>query len=370
MFIFIELSLIIIVVAVVVFFLYRPPKNTSVELNASNIAISKDKLGELESDYNNSLIDETNYLSAKEEIKLNLAAELSNEDNKKKFYNKHIVAIFSAVFIIVGSYLIYEQVKFEEKLSIDNVGAIKAHLKENPNDVKAYQMLGLAFNIEGKLDEAINAYAKAYELGSRENSLLTEYASLLATKNGGDFTGLPAKLVADAIKQDDKSVQALYLAGVIAANNSDLELAQNIWQRALALSTKDSEDFIMLSDTLKRLAEFLTQNNNQIIQVIVDIDPEIYKEFFTGFILVYAQEEQKPMPVAISKIPLSEFIGLVELSDDNSMMQTKKLSSLESVIIKARLSKTGGAIKQDGDIEVATNLVAVKNQVLELKIGE
>jgi cytochrome c-type biogenesis protein CcmH len=57
------------------------------------------------------------------------------------------------------------------------------------------------------------------------------------------------------------------------------------------------------------------------------------------------------MPVAVEKHTLQELPLSLTLDDGDSPMPTLKLSQLGEVELVARLSASGEAMKQDGDIE-------------------
>ena len=77
------------------------------------------------------------------------------------------------------------------------------------------------------------------------------------------------------------------------------------------------------------------------------------------------------MPVAVEKRNVSELPFTASLDDGDSPMPTLKLSQRQEVVLIARLSQSGIADKQDGDIEskpVRVTLPATKP--VELVIGE
>src|SRR5690606_8275271 len=58
-----------------------------------------------------------------------------------------------------------------------------------------------------------------------------------------------------------------------------------------------------------------------------------------------------PMPVAAEKHPLQHLPMTITLDDSDSPMPTQKLSGLQEVELVARLSNSGEAMRQDGDLE-------------------
>jgi cytochrome c-type biogenesis protein CcmH len=77
------------------------------------------------------------------------------------------------------------------------------------------------------------------------------------------------------------------------------------------------------------------------------------------------------MPVAAVKHSLQDLPLQVTLDDSNSPMPTQKLSSLDEVEVFARLSASGNAMRQDGDIDTAPVRVKLPTRAgIELVLGK
>ena len=63
------------------------------------------------------------------------------------------------------------------------------------------------------------------------------------------------------------------------------------------------------------------------------------------------------MPIAIKKMHLKDFDGIVTLSDADSL--SKKLSASEKLLVVIRISSSGMAAKQANDIEVVSNAISL-----------
>lgn len=381
--IFAELALLVLVLGIVLFFMYLPPKTKKIDDNTSNVKIGKQKLKELASDLNNDFISEDDYLIAKQEVSQSLATEIEENNAIENTKKPHILAGVVAIFMIVASYVIYDSVKSEAKtLPKNTIEILENNVKNNPQDSKSWQMLGLSYSLKNNTLKAKNAYEKSYNLGNKDIDLLTEYASVLATLNDGSFAGKPANLVREALEINQESVKALYLAGIIAANANMLDLSKGLWQKALSFSEQGSGDEQMLLGVLKQLDEFQNSNknrkndennqNSQVptavqISVVVDIPEKIYKNRADDFIMIYAKNATgRPMPIAIIKEKLSDFNGVVNLTDENSVMPTTKLSDAKEIIVVARISKSGSAIKQTGDSQKSSSVLKNGSQTVEL----
>jgi cytochrome c-type biogenesis protein CcmH len=72
----------------------------------------------------------------------------------------------------------------------------------------------------------------------------------------------------------------------------------------------------------------------------------------TDTLFVFARETSgPPMPVAIMRATKKDLPFTFRLDDSNSMMPSRTLSSVTMVVIVARLSKSGQAMPQSGDLE-------------------
>ena len=72
----------------------------------------------------------------------------------------------------------------------------------------------------------------------------------------------------------------------------------------------------------------------------------------TDTLFVFARETNgPPMPVAIVRATKKDLPFTFRLDDSTSMMPSRKLSDVGMVVIVARLSKSGQAMPQSGDLE-------------------
>ena len=78
-----------------------------------------------------------------------------------------------------------------------------------------------------------------------------------------------------------------------------------------------------------------------------------------------------PMPVAAEKHSLQDLPLTLTLDDSDSPMPTQKLSALKEVELVARLSASGNAMRQEGDLESAPVRVTLPARApVELVLGQ
>lgn len=384
-----------------VWFLYRPLKNNTLDLEKSNIALGKQKQAELEQDLQSDLIDENVFEQAKDEIAQVLAMEMTQTETI--FKNQTPIPMWITLLIVVilaaASLTLYQLLSSQSMTSqntttttlqtekpptlTQSIVDIRKHLKAKPDDAKAWRMLGLALFEADEITESLTAYERSYQLNPKNETMLIEYASTLAKSQDNQFRGRVSTLVREALEISPNSADALYLAGWVAINAQRLKLAQGLWQKALLLLPENQADRMTLQRMLDELAKVQNLDttpivNEPIVQRQVTIKVALSErlhqtEFENHYLMVYIKAaEGRPMPIAIQKHQLKNIEArplYFVLTDKDSVMPTRKLSQSSKVLAVVRLSKSGSAIRQADDIEVLSPVInAQNNPSIELKL--
>lgn len=121
------------------------------------------------------------------------------------------------------------------------VDRLAARLKDNPDDLAGWARLARAYKVQGRLDEAANAYAKTGKLLDTDPDLLTQYADTLAMR-ANNLQGKPTELVNKALTIDPKHPMALMMAGQAAFQSGNYAKAIGHWQTALTVLPVNSPD--------------------------------------------------------------------------------------------------------------------------------
>lgn len=377
-----------------VWFLYRPLKNNTLDLEKSNIALGKQKQAELEQDLQKDLIDETVFEQAKDEIAQVLAVEMTQTATMVEKQKPTPIGLTLLIVIVlsVASLTIYQLLNSQsitvqnaitastlpaEKLPTlaQSIVKIKEHLEEKPDDAKAWKTLGLALFESDEIVQSLAAYEHSYQLDPKDETMLTEYASTLAISKDNQFIGRVSTLVREALEINPNSPDALYLAGWVAINAQQFDLTQGLWQKALSLLPEDQPERMILERMLGELKQLRNADGKSTakhqVTVKVTLSERLRQAKFKDYyLMIYVKAAQgRPMPIAIQKIQLKNFTGVVALTDVNSVIPSQKLSQASNILAVARLSKSGSAMRQAGDIEVLSTVIyAGDNPTVELKL--
>ena len=131
-------------------------------------------------------------------------------------------------------------------------------LEENPEDTKGWYMLGRSYTVLNRYPEAIVAYTKALALAGNENpQLFVDFAETLGMSANGDLAGRPVELLKTALSLNPELPKALWLAGLASAQSKDYAMAVEYWQRLLAQipenETEDRQSLLEQINEAKRL---------------------------------------------------------------------------------------------------------------------
>ncbi len=128
-----------------------------------------------------------------------------------------------------------------EKIN-EMVNKLAERLKANPDDLPGWARLARAYKVQGRLEEAEQAYAKTGKLLDTDADLVAQYVDVLATRSKGDFKGKPTQLIANGLKLNPKHPLLLMMAGQAAYQRADYAGAISHWDTVLTVLPPDSQD--------------------------------------------------------------------------------------------------------------------------------
>jgi cytochrome c-type biogenesis protein CcmH len=292
------------------------------------------------------------------------------------------------------------------------IAEFKQNAQKDPNDLQAWAMLAQAHRLQGELDDSIAAFRKAAALapvGKPETArLLAEFAETLLMKRQGDFNGEPMALLERALQNnaDDQKALGLIGAGLYRLGKPDQGLS---YLRKLMKSLPaDSEQSRQIAAVVQRIETELASAPNlangatngvtsgvanpatndvkagapngapsqarAAVSVTgrVRIAPELLAKIpanATVFVVARPADGQR-MPVAVSRQSYSSQPFEFQISDAQSMTAERKLSSYDSVILEARISASGNAIRQGGDLIGTSKPLKPGSTAIELLIDQ
>jgi cytochrome c-type biogenesis protein CcmH len=269
--------------------------------------------------------------------------------------------------------------------------ALTRRLQDEPNSMEGWVMLGRVQRARGHYEESAEAYAKALAL-SRDDNLSIERAEVLAQKNGGSFAGEPWLIIQRVLTADPLHLNALFLAGSASYAEMNFNTALRYWERAREVVPADSPDAPELDRAIAEAREKLglpaippratnapaQAQDNQIALAASSISGRVtlVKELKglvapTDTVFVYATPVTgSRMPIAILRTTADKLPLDFTLDDSMAMSPNVKLSGMDEVTVRVRISKSGQATAQPGDYGVSLTPVKPGSKGLNLMVRD
>ena len=290
------------------------------------------------------------------------------------------------------------------------VGQLERRLQDEPNNVDAWVMLARLQRSQEKFPASEKSFAKALAL-TPDDDLAVERAEVVAQVQGGDFSGEPWAVINRILKANPNQNNALLLAGSASFSEGRFAQAIQYWERVRASLPPQSEDINALDSALAQARERLapgrasaqlpdlgrasaqppvtggasaqppvstgTSNNPPPASTAaariagrVSLAPELLAQTSpSDTVFVYATPAQGGrMPLAIVRTTVAALPFDFVLDDSQAMGPQSKLSSASEVVLKARISKTGQAMAQPGELGVSVGPIKNPSNQLSLVI--
>ena len=258
-------------------------------------------------------------------------------------------------------------------------------LAEEPKNPDGWAMLARSYDVLGRYGEAVTAFKKAAALMPDDAALLADYADAVAMTQQGRLGGTPMKLVHRALRIDPDNPKALALAGTDAFDRRDYRGAAILWEKALKVAPEGAEITSALRSSLEEARSLSGDRSRTATAALESTQAEAAhisgqvtlshalreKTPPDGTLFVFARAESGPrMPLAILKANVNALPMKFILDDQSSMSPSLKLSSFARVIVTARISRSGDALPQSGDLIGSVGPVPMGARNLQIEISE
>jgi cytochrome c-type biogenesis protein CcmH len=415
----IVIVMIIATLALILPALLKPNQAATTDAGAEKRAIFRQQFDEIEQDKINGILDATQYDLAKSELERRMLDEIGHirEHTSSAKPDRRLAAVL-LVLLPLAAVVIYnkigspisvtiptvapnmqpeaatEQTTLEHKAMAGDIepllNALKSKLEKDPGDGSGWALLARSYVELRRHAEAVPAYEKAVKANPNDPQLLADYADALAVVNGHDLTGKPEEIANQALKLDPHHTKALLLAATAAFNRKDYKLAITHWETLQQDLPPDSDILPEVKASLhevytlagvkppapstkttaqpsaleQQVAEGVSGTVNVAANLASKVDP-------AATVFVFARATQgSPMPLAIERITVKDLPYIYHLDDSKGLMPANKLSQANEVVIVARISKTGDAKAQAGDLQGMSAAVKPNGGKVDVEINE
>jgi cytochrome c-type biogenesis protein CcmH len=391
--------LIVSVLILIAFLLILPPlwRKQAVQdadLDQRNILIAQHRLAELKENRRSGGLSQAQYEEQLADLEQALSDDLEIKSHVIPAQSQGRWVVYVLVLgvpLLAGSLYLglgnYQAISHSAEMAVDPdtiklaeinkmVDGLAEKMKNNPDDAQGWLMLGRSYKVLDQFPKAVDAFANAYRLLGDQAEVMLLYADAIAYLNDKNLAGKPTELVFKALSLEPDNLTALWLGGMAKAQQGDAATAIKLWKKLAALLPPGSDSQQEIQGLLAKIESEALQASAQpeatqqgnvpsvAIDVQVSLAPELEKSASPGdTVFIYAQALTGPkMPLAIVRKQVSDLPLTVSLNNSMAMMPNMKLSNFANVKLLARISKSGNAISQSGDLIGVIDQVAIADK--------
>lgn len=267
------------------------------------------------------------------------------------------------------------------------VAQLEAEMQRNPGRADGWQLLARSYEMLDRRVEARDAYARALAITPDEPDLLVQAAQArLFADPGKRLDDKAVAMLERVLELQPQHQRARWFLGVAQRQRGDAAAAAATWEPLLAqVDAATAATLRVQVDAARRDAGLAplpaaapgtagATDVAKTLAVKVSLDPGFAaRARLRGDASVFVIARVPggpPMPVAVEKHSLQELPFTATLDDRDSPMPTQTLSTLAEVEVFARLSASGEAMRQEGDLDSKPVRVALPAKApVELVIG-
>ncbi|MET3107308.1 cytochrome c-type biogenesis protein CcmH [Oxalobacteraceae bacterium GrIS 2.11] len=376
-----------------------------------NLQVLRDQLRELDRDLGAGIINQDDYQSAKLELERRVSTDVLSDSPSVTHAPEKLSMVVGigllipvvaiSLYLYLGSPLTIEAPSAQTEANqaatdpanptpeqiAKMVAQLEQHLKQDPSDATGLAMLARSYHALGRYQDATQAYARLVKLNPNDANLLADYADAMAMSQNKTLQGEPEKIIAQALSIDPVNLKALSLAASAAFERRDYQNAIQYWKKILPLVEADSEiarattNDINEAQNLAGAPEPAAESRPAIpatkaagaslsLEGEVSIDTKLKgKADPNDTVFIFARAAEGPrFPLAVLRKQVKDLPVKFALDDTMGMMPNVKLSDYASVVVGARVSKSGSATPSAGDLEGLSKPVQPGSKNLKISI--
>lgn len=380
----------------------RRRQQADVAFRGLNLTIYRQRMAELDQELAGGLLTREQYEAAKGELEDNLITDVEQPEETRVAPSSSprqglILLGITAVLVPVAALLIYFQLDTAPRMSPAQTLAmgqepnhdmmdiermivqLRERLEMDPDNTENWLFLARTYGFIEQFEDAAAAFDEAYRRLGDQPDLNVDYAEALMMAADGGVNRQVTRLLDRALELAPDHQNGLWLGAIADFQQGDYPRSARRLDRLLSQLPEGSDSARSVAEALRDVramtggtagdqtvttdasADAGADTDALAIEVEVVLD-ESLAERVTGeeFIMVFARPAQgSRMPLAIVRARADAFPMTLRLEDEGGMVAGMSMREFGEVQVVARLSRTGMAQAESGDMEGVSEPVTV-----------
>ncbi|MBI2786478.1 MAG: tetratricopeptide repeat protein, partial [Legionella longbeachae] len=141
------------------------------------------------------------------------------------------------------------------------IDKLRAKLNVSPKSAKGWYLLGRIYSSQDDRQNAVDSFAKAYQLSPDNEQYAVNYAHSLWVSKNQQFTEQITELFARLLKNNPNQPDALAMLAMDAFVSHAYEDALSYWQRLLKITPPQSEEALAIRKAIAKAEERIKLRN-------------------------------------------------------------------------------------------------------------
>lgn len=373
-----------------------PGESSRAQLNA---AIYREQFAKLEQDLAEGTLGQADYAQAKADLQRRVLEDTEVADQKPTVVGaprKTMIGVALAVPLVAGALYLqigtpaaldplamqaaaagHGQISSPQELE-QMVASLAQKLEQEPANYKGWAMLARSYKAMGRPAEAQKAFERAGAFINDDPELLASYADVVAS-NAGTLAGKPTQLIDQALRVDPNHPMSLWLKGTAQFEQKQYPQAVATWERLVAMLQPGSDDARMLEGAINDARAKAGLPPGAVaaapagahVKGTVVLDPALTaKASPDDVVMVIARRPGTRMPLAVLRKRAADLPLQFTLDDSLSMDPNSRLSSVREIEVEARISRSGLAKQEPGDLLSQAQTVKLGADGVALRVAK
>ena len=391
-------------------------RNSTADRAAANIAIYRIQLAELEAALTAAFLSQTEFEQQKNELEIELLDAVETSDDSPDASDPgrptRLPLIFAALVPLIAVFLyadwglslgsINDLLVAEDLQAINQDGhnqgemsditvRLQERLADQPENDEGWYLLARSLTSMSKFEEAIGAYDHLLTRYPQDARLRAYKAEIMYLADGRRVTDRVREAIDVTLTLAPDSPSVLELLAMDAFTKGDFTQSIATFERVLSQQI-EPERAAQINEVVARARSMMADSapaldngtalaaskdganadaSSAELNILVELADGIEADAGDAVFVFARAVSGPPMPLAVSRLKVSDLPTIVKLNDSMSMVQGMNLSVAGEVQVVARVSKSGQPTAQPGDWEAQAGpvIVAEATSVIKLVIA-